>query len=157
MWLAIAREISDTEEMNHAGLSVNSNHMQAQVGPMNEGGGSSSSSSKFRSAMGTDRKLSGAYCNRQNGDAVMKLRKNLLLWNNHKMNYTSWWKHFPSSSSPFSNQNSAPMTVFWNDSRVVLKRLVMVCFIDEHISVWGAQFQQCWVSPLQLLSLPASL
>jgi len=33
----------------------------------------------------------------------------------------------------------------------------MECFIDEHISVCGAQFQQCSVSPLQLLSLSASL
>lgn len=130
---------------------------EAQVGPTNEGGGSCNSSSKFSSTVGTDRKLSGAYCNSQNGDAVVTLRRNLLLWNNYKMNYTSWWKHFPSSSSPFSSQNSTDMTVFWNDNRFVLKRLVMECFIDEHISMCGAQFQQCWVSPLQLLSLPASL
>jgi len=53
--------------------------MQAQVGPTDDGGGSCSLSSKFTSTMGTDRKLSGAYCNSQNGDAVVTLGKNLLL------------------------------------------------------------------------------
>jgi len=132
-------------------------HMHAQVGPTNDGGGSCSLSSKFSSTIGTDRKLNGAYCISQNGVAVVTIRENLLLRNNYKMNNTSWWKYFPSSSSPFSSQNSTDMMVFWNDSRVVLKRLVMECFIDGHISVCGVEFQQYSVSPLQPLPLSASL
>jgi len=61
--------------------------MRAQVGPTDVGGGSCSLSSKFSSTIGTDRKLSGANC--QNGAAIVTIRKNLLLRNNYKMNYTS--------------------------------------------------------------------
>jgi hypothetical protein len=65
--------------MNHAGLSVTCNHMHAEIDPTDDGGGSCSFTSKFSSTMGTDRKLSRAYCNSQTGDAVVTLRKNVLL------------------------------------------------------------------------------
>ena len=68
---------------------VTCNHMHAQVGPTDDGGGSCSLSSKFSSTIGTDSKLSGAYCNSQNGAAAVTVRKNLLLRNNYKMNYIS--------------------------------------------------------------------